>query len=288
MEKVTSLERYHALVKTAKKEKKAVATNCFLFPYTIQHYIELGRFYYEELASGVAFYFDSETYYLGYYYLNTELSVEIQRKDKPVVTQMIYGEKAKDNAFKKMEEMFALAGFVLADTMKQITADPQVVLQKIYSPVKVAKRLLEKQGFRVSPISREYFDQVSKLQKETPEIPFYQIPYFSEKELIEDAQCGRLLGIFDSKNNLCTVRHFFPEGKNLYGWLAVKSEYKDLYGMALLMTEITMNYAIENNFKISGWITDNNKQSMQYHMKLGYQWTGRCMDEWVLMSRGGA
>lgn len=281
MQKVQTLEQYQSLVKSAKSKKKAMITNCFLFPSAVQHYIKQNRFYYDELASGMMFYYDSEAYFLGYYFLNPELPVKIAAQAKPIVLQNLYNSSSKREN-RQLDQRLQEAGFVLSDSMRQIKAEPATVLEKIAPICKRAQEKLEEEGFRFCILSREYLPQMWELLKETPEIPFYQIPYFSDEDLQQQIDSELIVGIVDQDGNLCTAHQSFLEGKTLYGWLAVRPEFKNYFGMGLMCTAYEMNYAIKNGYKVSGWIATNNKGSIRYHNRIGFENLDRYMDNWIL------
>jgi len=282
MQKVMSLDEYYVLVKAAKKENSAKASNCFLFPNAIKRFIDLGRFYYEKQDGGILFYSDEEVYYEAYYYHNPEVAVRIEKKDKPVVISNIHTGAPLNDRLRSMEQRLKEAGFLLADTMRQTQGDAQKNLSKIERLCKYARRELERDGFTLSPLSEKWFPAVRALLDNTPELPFYLSPYYTTEELKQLCEDGFIVGIISADGELCAAQHFFLEGKTLFGWEAVKENYKNLYGMALVMSEHILGIAVERGYNVSGWIDLANEPSIQYHLKKGNIFTDRYMDHWVL------
>lgn len=282
MRKVTSLDEYYALVKAAKRERLATVSNCFLFPSAIQRYIDLDRLYVEDSNAGIFILSDEDKFFYAYFYLNPDKEIHFEPREKPVVIQSVYNDGHKSAGLVGVEQRLTECGFVLADRMKQIKADPEKVLRKINPVCRHAKKLLDTEGFQFVRMREDLLPEVKKLLDRTPEIPYYQVPYFSAEELREQIDSGLFVGILTNDGRLCAAHQSFLEGKTIYGWLAVSPEYKELYGMGLICTQYEMEYAIEHGYGVSGWITETNVKSIQYHERIAFQTYDRCLDEWVL------
>lgn len=282
MQRIASLTDYYSVVKKTKAEKKTNHTNCFLFPETIQRYIRLGRFYYEECQGGTVFYTDEEKYYQAYYYFDSTQAIDVSPKDKDMVINHMFTEDKKNDRMTEEETRLKEAGFVCSLHMRQTTGDPQTILTHIETPARIGKRLLKSEGFELQPIQGSAFKDYFAVRENTKEIPYYQYPFSTEEELEKDAQDGRLSGIFDRNGQLCALRHSFMEGNSMYGWLIVKEQYREKYGMAVVLSEHAMQCALKNRYKVFGWIELSNMPSIKYHTAIGYQWTNRCMDTWIL------
>jgi len=279
---ITSVAQYQELVTVAKAERKARTTNCCLFPEAIQRYIDFGRFYYETCEAGVVFYSDEGKYYEGYYYLNPNETFKLLPKDKPVCIQHLYVQGKKSDKVLHIEQNLARVGFVLEDQMFHIRGNPEEILSKIEPLVKTAKTVMAKKGYRLCAVREDMLEEVWDIQRNEPEIPYYQLPFTSKEETIQAAEEGLFQGIVDSENKLCAVRWAFIESNSVYGWAAVRNGYKDINGWGLVFAEQAMKYAIAHELKVSGWIDVKNIHSQKYHEKLGYKQTGRYVDRWIL------
>jgi len=283
--RLTCLDDYFSIVKTAKKARKATVSNCFLFPDAVQRYIELDRLYYEEMEAGLILYSDEESYYQGYFFLNPDVSLHIAPKEKTIVLQNMWSGKEKSAKLLTIEKRLDETGFVYVDTMQQIQktyTEPSAKTKRLREYARLA---LEKEGFVLRRITEEDFPSVRKLLAETPEIPYYSIAYFTTQELIQHCEAGLVVGIFDSEGELCAVDRCFPEGKTAYGWIAVKDKYKKVYGMALVLGEYMSGVIKQNGYNLSGWIDLKNTPSINYHTRNQYQLINRYVDHWLLESK---
>lgn len=287
MHLVTSQKEYQTLVRTAKKEKGASITNCYLFPEAIQRWIDLKRFYVEEVEAGILFLADQKRYYSVYFYLNPQMPLRIPRQDKPQIAQTIYNGQDKNEKQLAADQLLKNAGFIWKDRMQQIKADPEQVLKKI-APLstRMRKRLTE-EGFRFGPITANDLWALDKLLSETPEIPFYDIQFFSGEELEAQAKAGQLEGIFHRNGELCAVHQLFLEGNGAFGWFAVADAYKVEYGMALVLKDMIMSFVIDKGCFLTGWVDDVNIESIRFHRKLGYVFQDKYREHWLLDTENG-
>lgn len=282
MKSVASINEYLNILKDVKNKYSPIYTNCYMFKPEIERLIHQGRLSYEETEGGVVFYSDESTHYQAYYHVNISRKFEISKKEKDVLIRNIYVDGRKNGKLEEMEARISETGFVLEDRMGQIEGKPETILENIKRPYRISNRFLTAEGFQLTTASKDMLDEIRKMQLEIEEIPYYQFSYYSDEELMEEIAQGHLMCILSPEQEICAVRHFFIEGTGIYGWVAVKEAYKKKYGMAVVFSEYMLNYAVEHGLKPMGWITDTNSASIQYHTKIGYHWTGRYMDEWLL------
>ena len=279
---LTSQEEYQSLVRTAKKEKEARLTNCYLFPESIQRWIDLKRFYAEEVDAGILFLADQERYYSVYFYLNSDLCPFIPRQNKPQVIQTVFSGQKKSDKQLAVDQLLHNAGFIWKDRMQQIKADPEQVLKKIAPLSARMRQRLKTEGFYRGPITAANLPALNKLLSETPEIPFYDIQYFSTDELEMQSKEGQLEGVFNQAGELCAVHQLFLEGNGAFGWFAVADAYKVTYGLALVLKEMIMSYVLEKGCFLTGWVDDVNIESIRFHRKLGYSFQDKYREHWML------
>lgn len=280
MKQVSSLEEYQFLVKKNKTEKKAKKTNCLLFPDAIQRYISNERFYCEEQKAGIFFFADEGRYYQAWFYLNPEVPAEKRKWEKPVLIQHYYTEKNRDrdqDAYSQLEN----AGFRHMDTMQHFIVDDEKAVRKIRPLARYAEKILTENGFSYRPPEDSELPLVDELIDMTPEIPFYLMNWYNEEELREMREEGRFTGIFSKSGELCAAQQFFVAGNILNGWVVVKKDYRETYGMSVFLKEKVCDYAIEHHCVHSGWIDLNNTVSRRYHQNVGFEAVDRYLDNWV-------
>ena len=280
MIQVSSIEEYQSLVKKNKANKQAKKTNCLLFPDAIQRYINAGRFFYEEQDAGIFFFSDEGKYYQAWFYLNPMIPLQKQKKEKPVLIQHYYSGKTRDRD-KEVYMQLENAGFQHADTMQQFIADPEKVIKKIRPLARYAEKILRENGFTYRPPEDSELLLVDQLLDMTPEIPFYLLNWFSKEEIGEMRKEGQFAGIFSKTGELCAAHMFFVSGNILNGWVVVKKEYRETYGMSIYLKEKGMEYTIDHNCVHSGWIDLKNLVSRHYHVHAGYEEVDRYLDNWV-------
>lgn len=282
MKKVHDLESYYAIVNEVQNRNRPIFTNNFLFPESIQRYISLERLYYEECSSGLFLYLDEETHYQVYYYLKQNVEVAMSAKDKPVLIRNLYVDSKKKDSLLYLEELLRVNGFKNVGRMGQVLYDPSTVLEKKKKEFQLVLVNMETEGFILAPINSNQLGDLSELKKGIKDIPYYQFEYYSDQEILEEAAEGRYVGIVNKEGILCGARQILVEGKGMYGWVAVREDYTGIFGLGAAFSHYSLNYALQHGLKGMGWIEESNTRSVKYHKKLGYQWTGKYMDEWLL------
>lgn len=281
MQKVTSLDEYYALVKAARERSGSLKTNCMLFPDKLHRYIKLGRMSYEEKTAGIVFYLDEENYYLVFFHVNPDISMELAREDKPLLLQNVYkgGKKAW---VLKVELSLKHSGFVLVDTMKHGVFIGYDKIPQIQRSLTGVKRIFQKEGFSLLPLRRDQIPEMLAFQKTINEISYFQFPYYTDDEYMEEAKAERLLCVMDSMGRIIAARHLIVDGKKTYGWVGVEEAYKVQYGIALMFLCHALEYIQKHDLKMCSWVKTTNIPSLQYHERLGTEWTGHLEDEWLL------
>lgn len=280
MEKFNTIDEYRTLFDKINIGKHAL-TNGILTNDKFEKLSKENRLFYENVENGMLIYIDYGTYYNTLYNISQNGSIEITKKDKPVVIKSMYLNNRKERQ-KTINTILQNGGFELKDTMEQIVGKPEMILDKIRKPCALSKRIMNKEGFVLKILEESRLDELKYMQGNIAQIPFYQFEYFSDDDYVQEIHNGHVVCIINKKNNeICGVRHFFLENNSIYGWVAVKDEYKKVYGMALAFSEYSLEFALKKGHAVMGWITNTNVDSIRYHMKLGYTWTGRCMDEWI-------
>lgn len=286
MRTVDSLERYYEIINSAKKRLGRLVTNNCLFPEAIERYIELGRFFYEEMDAGLILYSDEENFYQAYYYLKPDMEVSFEKKDKQILLQHIYIEGRKKEDVERIEAQMIASGFQKVDTLRHaVLEDAGLLLHKIENTIPRIKRVFRKAGLTYSEVKKEQLERVAAFQKTIQEIPDYQMPYFTEEEYLQEAKEGKFCCITDESGNIIAARHLIVNGKKTYGWVGVQEQYKNLYGIAIFFLFHALQYIYKNDLKMCSWVDVQNIPSIQYHEHIGSKWTGHIEDEWIL--KGG-
>ena len=286
MENVYSVEQYYALISKNKERLGRLKTNCTLTPTLIERYISMDRFLYEEVESGIFFFSDEDFFYQAYYYLRDNISFCFEKKNKPVLLQNIYKEE-KDNLFLSFfNAELERNNFILKDTLRHaVLKNSDKLFLSLEKSVKSIARIFDKKGFVFQNVTYNQISELKTFMSHIEEIPFYQYPYFTDSEYMEESNAGRLSCIVDADNKIVAARHLIVVGKKAYGWVGIADEYKTLYGFAPFILYKQLIYLRENNISMCSWVKTTNIPSIQYHNRIGSTWTGQLEDEWLLDSK---
>lgn len=283
MKKVDSLSQYKRLLSEVRqKNGKYLVSNSYMFIDGVQRYIDMGRFYYEQLAGGVVFYSDEETHYRCYFHLSPAGTVKLERKDKLLLAQLIY-KKSKRAKEQILTEKIEEAGFRLQDQMDYIEREHSINGQKLKRLAEYSRKLLTEAHLVIRPPFPNEIGKLIEYTKHIEQIPYYQLPYCSPEEYELAAKENRLVCVVDQNGNLCAACFSEITNGSSHGWIAISPEYQKAYGIIALLNSPGREHTKKNGVsKTHGWIERNNTESIKYHKKLGFVWRDRVMEEWLL------
>ncbi len=285
MEQIISLNQYDQLLRKTKKIFGRLHTNCFLLAPETERLIVQGRFYFEEVDKGLLFYADEEKYYQAYYYISSETKkLNTAPKEKPVLIRSIYMQDGKSGLQKEIDMLISDAGFSLLDSTTQVytvAKDNLAVMGAMYERL---ESLLEEYGLKLIVAKEEHLDKILELRDNEPELKMFHIPFHTREEELRLIQEGSYACIINRSEEICAARQIERMMGSLYSpWFCVKAEYKDKYGLGIVMTGFEMKYACEHNLpRVYGWIANDNVRSWNYHKRLGVLTSGKVADEWVM------
>ena len=281
MRQITSADDFFTLINDAKARCGRLDNNCLLFPEAVERYISLNRFWGEETDSGVIFYSDEDAYYQAYCYVGRDMPLELSPKDKPVLVQTVFrGEKLP--AVKRIEDKLADRGFSLVKTSRHGEFIGYDGIPRIKRAQRGTQRIFEREGLVMASVQRAQFPEIDAFKKTIPELAFYEFPYYTEDELLEEAEQGRFLCVTDREGRIIAARHLIVSGKKAYGWVGIDDAYKALFGIALMFLCHALDYIQENGIRMCSWVDEKNTASLEYHERLGTEWNGQKMNDWLL------
>lgn len=290
MEQIISLKQYDQLVRNARKTFGRLHTNCFLLAPETERIIAQRRLYFEEVDKGLLFYADEMKYYQIYFYISTETKkLDILPKEKPVLIRIIYMDGGKSGIQKKTEMLINSAGFSLLDSTTQVYTVAKDNLAEMSAVYERSENLLENYGMRLIAAEEEHLDEILRLRDSEPELKIFHIPFHTREEELQLIQEGGYACIINRSKEICAARQIERMMGNLYSpWFCVKPEYKDKYGLGIVMTGFEMKYACEHDLqRVYGWIANDNAGSWNYHRRLGVLPSGKVADEWVMQEHKG-
>lgn len=290
MEQVTNLNQYDQLLRNTRKIFGRLHTNCFLLAPETERIIVQGRLYFEETDNGLLFYVDEKRYYQVYFYISSEMKkFNILPREKPLLIRIIYTQGSKSALQKEIDRLIMDTGFSLLDSTTQVYTIAKDNLAAMGTMYERMENLLMGYGMRLIVAKKEYLDKILELRDNEPALKMFHIPYHTREEELQIIQEGGYACIINSSKEICAARKIEQIMGSLYSpWFCVKSDYKDKYGLGIVMTGYEMKYAYERNLeRVYGWIANDNVKSWNYHKRMGVLCTGKAADEWVMQEYRG-
>lgn len=281
MEKrIESIEEYKQIVKEYRKYCRRPYSNNYFMPDDILRYIELSKAYYTIDDKALIIYIDEELYWRVCFYANPEIPFVINPRDKKMVVRNVYKASREDDLL-CIEKSLEKSGFVKEGTTVQVLGNVEEMLAGLSKMDTYAKRW-EKKGYVFKVLDGTMYDDAAKILLKSNIIHDYQIDFKTDEEKAK-LPVGTCLGIVNSDNELCgaclcDIKNGYAKGIGI----AIEEPYK-MNGFAPILTYHRLSWLKENGISlIEGWILINNVDSIKYHRRLGYRFTEKYADEWIL------
>ncbi len=284
------MKQYDQLLKEARKIFGRLHTNSFLMAPETERIIAQGRLYLEKTDQGLLFYADEKKYYQVYFFVSPEIrKFSMEPKEKPLLIRTIYVHDSKSKQHKRMDRLIREAGFSMLDSTTQVYTAAKENLAAMGALYERMEALLKEYGMQLITAGEEQLDKILELRDNEPELKVFHIPFHTQEEELQLIQNGCYACIVNRSQEICAARQIERMAGNLYSpWFCVKPEYKDKYGLGIVMTGFEMKYACEHGLKrVYGWIANDNVKSWNYHKRLGVVYSGKAADEWVMWENRG-
>ena len=141
---------------------------------------------------------------------------------------------------------------------------------------------IEKKGYCCIEAEYSLFDKIEKIIVGSDILEDYHIISRTDQEK-KELEKGSYLCILNEKKDICAASiAVINSGIAQAEEMVVKDEYK-MRGFAPILTYQRLKWLDSKNIqKIEGWILTHNESSLRYHRKLGYHFTDKYVEEWVL------
>lgn len=281
MDKLNNVEEYKVLLKQFRKEHKMFFSNLYFMPKDMERYISLGRVEYEKRDEGLYFYFDEETYYRTCMCVEAGEAFNISKRDKKLLVRNIYRKDEQDEKFKEFEKNLERTGFEHVGTTFQIQGRIKELWQNCLHLEKFYL-FMEKKGFCCIEADYSRYKEIEALILGSKVIKDYHMLYLTEQEK-QMMIPGSYLCILDKQNQICAASiSYVSDGVARNGAIAVKEEYK-MMGIAPMLTYQRYKWFCKNEVELAqGWLLVDNDASIRYHKSVGYEWTDKYANEWIL------
>lgn len=285
MERIHSLKEYYELTTDIRKNKNfpRISTNCFLSTDAVKRLLEQERLYVMHVEDGVLFVSDEGLYYRGYYCWNPDTQKHLPPLEKPLLTKHLYYQGHKKEELLINERILSLCGFVKSDTNCQVEVGAERK-EKIRRQLRLFDRMIEKGNFKIEYARPAHYEEILRLRMETKEFSCFTFPYLSEEEIWQGMEEHSYLCVFDSFQNICATTYvdysaMIPEGNGV----CVKEKYKKKFGFGGALLYRALYDSFEKGCeRYHSWVTEGNEASIQFHERMGFQYTGKVEEDWIL------
>lgn len=197
---------------------------------------------------------------------------------------MEYRKKEQDERDEKLiefEKELQKNGFECVGTSFQVQGSVSEIAEKCLSLEKYYFSM-EKKGFRCVEAEYSLYKEIEALILSSDIIKDYQMHYLTELEK-QMMIPGSYLCVLDRQDQICAAGIVYVyDGVSQDGVLAVREEYK-MKGIAPLLTYKRYKWFCKNKVVLGqGWILTDNDASIRYHKSLGYGFTGKYANDWLL------
>lgn len=283
MKTILSWEEYEETVSSLKAPRNGFITNTMVTKQSIERYMKQRRFLVDTFSDGIIFFKDEKEFYDLVFFWNKDAVLPKLAMKKPCVIRRMERVGQESETKKWMEKNFPNIGFCIANEYINVQGDPKELLKNLNTVAPKAETFLERFGIEIVSPDHEMIKKIRMMQYEIRNIPFYDIDYYSDEELLEDSQKGYLLAAVDKRNGkLCGANHSVIMGKYVTGWLAVRDEYINIPGIGICLHKKAMERDLLSGHLKRTWIAKNNKESQEYHKRIGYLPTGAEMSVWLM------
>ena len=283
MEKVCSKQEFFDIIKANRKNTHADINNNFLSSSEIERLVNRDALYYEVKENGIIFLSDEVEYYNIYYYWNSNEDFPAIEKDKPVVI-VNYWQGDKGEKQLRFEEKLKKAGFKNSHLSGQIKKNPERLKEVVDRTYGLSKKIFDGCGLRLIPPEKEHVEGMRELFRSLKEIPVWHVPYRSDEEIVESGKRGNTVCAIDKNGRVCGAITYFQDDAT-YGWVGVAEDYQKKPGIPVVLYEWSYRRIMERNPNLNGWIAEDNLKSSKFHLAMGFTWTGRHKEDWVLFNQ---
>ena len=281
MEDLKDLAVYGSLVSDMRKAGVKF-TNNNLLAEDIKRFIELGRIKYYRSERCLIFFLDEEQYYRLLFHIDPDCHWDLPALGKPAVIRTRFTKDKKKPELLKLEEQMRQKGFLLKDTNVLITLDFAPFKERYRQKYQRSKKILEYSNLRIIEADYSYCNQIEDLLNSQDMIRYYHRPYRTADEVKSEFDAGCYVAVVNERDEVVAyTSRGFDEGQlRLDLAMVIKDEYK-LTGHALLLCYYCLGNRRSDTIRKAG-IDLKNSASINLHKKLGWKFTNRYMENWLL------
>ena len=287
IENVNSREEYSELVYSMKLNKNGLLSNSYVSSKSVDRLINQKRIRYSLSDRGLFFFEDEIEYYNLVFFIAVDSEIPLFDLDKPVIIRFL-SRRGKEESLLKMKKQIEESDYEHKGKYANVQGDPRVILEKLDEVAPKAEQFLERFGIDIVSPDINTIRKIREMQYTIDSIPFYDIEYRTDEEMQKASEEGYLLAAIkrDSKE-LCGANYSILNGRYVTGWIAVLDKYRDIPGISVCLHKRAVGRDARNGHIKKTWISTDNRDSLTYHERIGFKYTGEEMDVWLYNSGKG-
>lgn len=274
MKKIDSVAAYSTLIENAKKTHGQLIYNTMFLPKDLNTMIDLDKLYYEEAEANLFFLCKEKDFYKGYFFVGNNTKLSIEKKDKPVVVELVYSQKLGNNP-EEQGKVLADAGFqfyVKNIRTKAAVADFDMPVEDILEE--------ETTGFYWRFATDEDKASIYHLWSS---LDIYDSIIPDDCEFCQMIAKNEIVCIL-REGKVCAVFRLKEENKKTVSmWLVVVDSQLRGKGLGKRMHQLAFHIAQEKGYKtIWQWSDEKNERILKTVFKMGFVPDGTESIEYIL------
>ncbi len=284
---VNSREEYSELVYSAKHNKSGLLSNSYMYSTSVDRLINQKRMHYSLSDRGLFFFEDEIEYCNLVFFITADSEIPSFNLDKPLIIRLL-SRRGKEESLSRVKKQIKTSGYEHKGKYVNVQGDPQEILGKLDEVAPKAEQYLERFGIDIVNPDIDTIRNIREMQYMIDSIPFYDIEYRTDEEMQKASEEGYLLAAIkrDSKE-LCGANYSILNGRYVTGWIAILDKFRDVPGISVCLHKRAVERDARNDHVKKTWISTDNKDSLIYHERIGFKYTGEEMDVWLLNSGKG-
>ncbi len=280
---VNSIDEYAHLVQSEKMKGYRLINNSYVLNSAIERLILQKRLTYILCDGNLLFLEDEIEYYNLVFFVHPESKFEVPNMDKPVVVRILNKNGRDSETFALCTDKVDKRGFIFQKSYINVQCDPNEMLIRLNDIAPKAESYVDRFGIEIIRPDAELLQDIRRMQYEIDSVPFYDIEYRTDEEMKTAAETGYLLAAVNKNSGeLCGANYSVVNGRYVTGWIAVRDQYRDVPGISVCLHKRAAQRDAANNSIKKTWIAKDNRESLEYHERIGFHHNGEEMNLWML------
>lgn len=285
---IRSKEEYINLVNAVKRKHINVISNLYFANSAVDRPLLQNRLFYANFNDDLYIFIDEIGYYNLIFFVESSSQMPLFEVDKPIVIRLLgrmhKNEEWEEAIISKIENN----GFVHQRSYINVWCNAESMLLKLKSLSDKADVFMERFGIDIIQPNKELIPYIRQLQNEIKSIPFYDIDYYTDAEMINASENGYLFAAVKRESSeLCGVNYNVLNGRYVTGWIAICDKYKGVPGISISLHRKAAERDARNGKIKKTWIATDNYESLNYHYRIGFTASGEEMNIWMLNPKEG-